>query len=290
MHPAALPDLFAGDSLVVAGRYAGAGPVTLRLSGRRLGAAEEQTFNVTLPESEPGNTFIRRLWAGRRIGYLLDEIRLRGESQEVIAEITDLARAHGIITPYTAWLILEDEARRDVPVPQRTLQALDRDASAREAARFGLERFREEKAGPKSGEAAFANARAQNALKFADRLSAQIAPALAGTAGAVAEYSMAAGAGARAASIRSGLDQILLTASATRQVGRKTFVQNGPVWVDTAAQSVKTAPRRVVFGSDEYFRLLRAHPEAGGYFALGQQIVLLLDGVLYEITPEEPAS
>lgn len=291
MHPSALPDLFAGDSLVVTGRFAGAGPVALRLSGHRLGAAEEQTFNVTLPESEPGNTFIPRLWAGRRIGYLLDELRLRGESREVIAEITELARAHGIITPYTAWLILEDEARRDVPAPQRTLQALDRDDGAREAARFGLERLREEKAGPKSGEAAFANARAQSALKFAGSLSAQIAPALTEAAGAVAGYSAAESGGtARAASIRSGLDQILLTASAARHVGRKTFVQNGPVWVDTAAQSVKTAPRRVVFGSDEYFRLLRARPEAGGYFALGQQIVLLLDGVLYEIIPGGPAS
>ena len=49
------------------------------------------------------------LWATRRVGYLLDEIRLHGENAELRDEVTVLARKYGIVTPYTAYLIVEDE-------------------------------------------------------------------------------------------------------------------------------------------------------------------------------------
>ena len=52
------------------------------------------------------------MWASRRIGYLLDLIRLNGENKELIDEVTSLAREHGIITPYTSYLIMEDEEIR----------------------------------------------------------------------------------------------------------------------------------------------------------------------------------
>ncbi len=54
----------------------------------------------------------RHLWASRRIGYLLDLIRLNGEDKELVDEVTTLAREHGIITPYTSYLIMEDEEIR----------------------------------------------------------------------------------------------------------------------------------------------------------------------------------
>jgi hypothetical protein len=47
------------------------------------------------------------------VGYLLDEIRLNGESQELIDEIVLLSRRYGIITPYTSFLILEDNPSGD---------------------------------------------------------------------------------------------------------------------------------------------------------------------------------
>ena len=71
-----------------------------------------------------------RLWATRRVGFLLDEIRLHGETSELRDETTELARKYGIVTPYTAYLILEDEERRDVPVASRSLQQMSADAPA----------------------------------------------------------------------------------------------------------------------------------------------------------------
>ena len=61
------------------------------------------------PEESLDSEFIPRLWATRKVGYLLDQIRLNGESQELVDEIIALSKRYGIITPYTSFLILEDE-------------------------------------------------------------------------------------------------------------------------------------------------------------------------------------
>ena len=69
------------------------------------------------------------------MGYLLDEIRLHGESAESRDEITELARRYGIVTPYTAYLIVEDETRRNVPLPMQSLPQFHADHAARKCRR-----------------------------------------------------------------------------------------------------------------------------------------------------------
>ena len=54
--------------------------------------------------------FIARLWATRKIGHLLSQIRLHGESQELVNEVVALSIRYGIITPYTSFLVEEPEA------------------------------------------------------------------------------------------------------------------------------------------------------------------------------------
>jgi len=44
---------------------------------------------------------------------------LHGENAELRDEVTELARKYGIVTPYTAYLIVEDERRREVPLRDR---------------------------------------------------------------------------------------------------------------------------------------------------------------------------
>src|SRR5262249_12931057 len=61
------------------------------------------------------NSFIPRLWASRKIGYLLEEIRLHGESAELKDEVIRLSKEHGILTPYTAFLVEEPGSRPPDP-------------------------------------------------------------------------------------------------------------------------------------------------------------------------------
>ncbi len=109
IHPTALPDLFSGDQIIVFGRYDGSGDSVIRLTGDVNGKKREFVYEGTFPAEQADNTFIPRLWATRRVGYLLDEIRLRGENAELKDEVIRLSKEHGIMTPYTSYLVLEDD-------------------------------------------------------------------------------------------------------------------------------------------------------------------------------------
>jgi Ca-activated chloride channel family protein len=140
IYPHELPDLFKGDQLVVFGTYGKPGKGAVTLTGKVNG--EEQRFaqDVTFEEkTDSSREWIAKLWATRRVGYLLDEIRLRGESREVKEEIVELARRWGVVTPYTAMLIIEDERQRNVPLAQRSMREMEFDRVAGENARQGLD-------------------------------------------------------------------------------------------------------------------------------------------------------
>src|SRR5207245_4864886 len=105
--PRRLPDLFAGSQILLFGRYKDAGRGTVRLTGRVDGQERVFTYPVQFPDTERENGFIPRLWAGRKIGNLLEEIRLHGENAELKDEVVRLSKAFGIPTPYTSILVEE---------------------------------------------------------------------------------------------------------------------------------------------------------------------------------------
>src|SRR6266704_614379 len=77
MYPAELPDLFKGDQLVVTGRYTGSGEVEAKLTGIANGREQTFTYKVRFDDRNSTHEFVPRLWATRRVGFLLDEIRMR---------------------------------------------------------------------------------------------------------------------------------------------------------------------------------------------------------------------
>jgi Ca-activated chloride channel family protein len=109
LYPKEIPDVFKGTQVLVFGQYTGGGQADVRLTGKVGGQEKSITYRRELPSSESGNDFLPRLWATRKIGYLLETIRLEGEKQELVDEIVALAKKYGIATPYTSFLILEDE-------------------------------------------------------------------------------------------------------------------------------------------------------------------------------------
>ena len=109
VYPRTLPDLFKGSQLVLVGRYRGRGPLKAVLTG--LSGRQEKRFVLENVRTETGERydFLPRLWATRRIGYLLEEIRLRGSDTELVEEIRRLGLKYGIVTPYTSFLVTERE-------------------------------------------------------------------------------------------------------------------------------------------------------------------------------------
>ena len=111
MLPSVPATLFQGQEVLLAGRYSGGGTHTLTLSG--LSGGEPRDFSVTADfpkHARPADGFIGWLWASRRIGALLAEIRLVGQTAERVAEVVSLSQAFGIVTEYTAFLGASERA------------------------------------------------------------------------------------------------------------------------------------------------------------------------------------
>ncbi|MGZ5454161.1 MAG: VIT and vWA domain-containing protein, partial [Candidatus Aminicenantales bacterium] len=109
VYPRVLPDLFKGSQLILVGKYSGDGPVSIVMTGK---AGREGKRFVLESRPLPGSdkfSFLPRLWATRRIGYLLEEIRLQGQNKELVDEIRRLGLKYGIVTPYTSFLVTEKE-------------------------------------------------------------------------------------------------------------------------------------------------------------------------------------
>jgi Ca-activated chloride channel family protein len=105
LYPQQLPDLFQGSSLLVTGRYRAQGSeVTVRVRGRAGERIREYIYTFDLEESG-GQDFVPRLWATRRVGELLDRVRVEGESAALIEEIRALGLGYGIVTPYTTFVV-----------------------------------------------------------------------------------------------------------------------------------------------------------------------------------------
>jgi Ca-activated chloride channel family protein len=246
-YPQPLPDLFAGTQLVMVGRYREGGTVDIVLSGQVND--QSQTFRYPGVEfrKSGGTDFIPRLWATRKIGYLLNQIRLHGENREMVDEIVELAVRHGIATPYTSFLV---DDRADVLTREGRETIVEQEVQASRAAPAEA-----------SGQAAVQKSQDVDAME-----RAQSAPAAPMTGLPVS------GGG--------------YTGPVLRTIGAKTFVLRNQVWTDTAFDPTRMTTSKINFGSERYFDLLAEHPEWGPYFAAGQRVIVLLDGQAYEIVGE----
>ena len=181
-------------------------------------------------QTDSSREWIAKLWATRRVGYLLDQIRLHGESAELKDEIVTLARRWGVVTPYTAMLIIEDERRRNVPVAQRSMREMEFDNRAASNSAAGMDSLRSRDA---TGSQAVANSINTSGYKMAQNLQ---------SAGEVAQQSSSHAnfADQSGAALAKGPDAPS-AAPAGSQSGRRLA---GGAAVDAAAVAVVERGRR----------------------------------------------
>jgi Ca-activated chloride channel family protein len=105
-YPSELPDLFEGGQIVWVGRYRQSGRTAIKITGKVNGELRSFEFPAELEDSNKGSThdYIERIWATRRVGYLIDQIDLSGQNRELVDELVSLSTRYGILTPYTAFL------------------------------------------------------------------------------------------------------------------------------------------------------------------------------------------
>jgi Ca-activated chloride channel family protein len=248
VYPRTLPDLFRGTQLALVGRYrneADLRDVAIRLSGQ---GTPMRTFSYPgqrFPLRAEENDWLPRLWATRRVGWLMEQIRSNGEQKELVDEVVQLGTRYGIVTPYTSYLALEPGEHEGQP-PQPVLRDI---------------------AAPAAGNRGVPAPQAPDAMR-------------ATTGAAAVQQSRAA----------RGLQETTVVRADSfanvQHVGDKTFYLREGVWTDAEIRADTHLPETAVtFGSDDYYALLSRTPALARYFALGEQVAVVLDGRIYRVRP-----
>lgn len=115
-YPQFLPDLFHGSQLVLVGRYRDAGATTAILTGKAGDEEPQYSYKLDFAAETDREefAFVARLWAQKKIGWLIEQVRINGEQKELVDEIVALSKRYGIMTPYTSFLAEEDVDIQDV--------------------------------------------------------------------------------------------------------------------------------------------------------------------------------
>jgi Ca-activated chloride channel family protein len=153
VFPREVPDLFGGTQLLLIGKYQGSGDAQIGVYGQMDDAAKAYEFLATFPAAAMGEPTLPRLWAGRKIAFLLDQIRVYGESGELVEEVIALSRAYGIITPYTSFLVEEGEMTDEAAADAVYRAAAPASGASAVQAATVLRGLAESEAAPEAGEA-----------------------------------------------------------------------------------------------------------------------------------------
>lgn len=248
MYPRKLTDIFKGTQMTLIGRYknnADLQNAALRLTGKS--GREAKTFNypnLDFPLRAEQNDFLPRLWATRRVGWLIEQIRSNGEQKELRDEIVDLGTRYGIVTPYTSYLATDgsEKDRRDLS------------ASISRARKMKLP---------------------------ANRPAPTSVDAMTGV-GAVQESKKAQAQ--QMAYIIGGEDDETIKTGVIKKVGAKTFYLENDVWIDSEfKEETKLAEVKLSFASEAYFDLIAKEKQLAQFFALGEQVVVVWKGKVYRI-------
>lgn len=264
IYPKVLPDLFAGSSLMLFGRYDKPGAVKITVTGKVRGLPFSFTKAGVIPEHNDKHEFIPTLWATRKVGWMLEEIRLRGESEELKSEIVMLARKYGIITPYTSYLIIEDEQQQQAngrlgisaPRPVIFNSIVTEETNLSKADYESMKQV--------SGRGSTRSGNELRDMNFATTMPAQ-----------KRVYSQAVTADQNKGFVSNGYAN---SNTNVRNAAGRAFYFDGNVWNE--AEPSKTSTKKIVkFGSSDYFSLLQTMPEAKEILSLGRNVNFTYKGV-----------
>ncbi len=260
-----LPDIFTGTQLIVLGRYQGSGEVKVILRGTAGDQKKSFVLTTRLPDSGEEHQFIAQLWASRKIGYLLDEIRLHS-NQELIDEVVRLSKKYGIPTEYTSFLA--DERKTEAELQKDMLQMRQQSGEAADVT---------------TGAYSVAQSSNSNSSKNAAQAPGMLNMPAGGRANAQQLGTMAANRRI-GGTYQDAYDRTVIVAN-VQNVASRTFYQRGEFWEDAGLMPDQKAMQIKQF-SDAHFKLLKAYPKLAQYSTLGNVRAILANNNAVEIGPK----
>jgi len=296
VYPRDVYDLFAGEQLVLVGRYKRPGNAKIVVQGKVGDEVSKFDFPAELTEKSKDESyaFVEKLWAMRRIGEIIDELDLKGKNDELIQELVALSTKHGILTPYTSFLADEN------PPPQLATGPA-----------WGVERARQalRQLDVAEGRAGFAQRAEKKFLQeatIAPQSSGFAMPAPAadggfgygrggggmGGMGGMGAAAAPAGQGGPAVRYRDIESDREVAVESVQIVGNETLYKRGSQWFAASVKDVDLTRdadkvQTVERFSDDYFQLVAANTPAENTVLArqqaGEELIVRLRGQIYRI-------
>ncbi len=262
-YPRKITDLFKGMQMTIIGRYKNTNDlkdITLRLTGKA--GRESRMFsytNLDFPMRSDENDFLPRLWASRRVGWLLEQIRSNGETKETRDEVVELGTRYGLVTPYTSYLATDGSMANAPRSDQFQLDGVSSGISARAAEMLPKGPDFSSLLKAKTGADAVRMSKKQNTMQQNTQVVAR--------------------------DDKDEKEQIIIRNTAKNQfVAGKNFINLNNIWFDSEYTDIAKLPEvSIKFASDEYFTLIANERDLAKYFALGEQVVIVWKGKVYRI-------
>ncbi len=310
-YPRSVKDIFQGSQVLLLGKYKGGGSAHLNVTGKVNGVPKSYSFPVSFAAQEADHTYLPRLWAMRRIGYLTDVAKANGDNREVVDEIVALSKKHGIITAYTSFLSTDpNEGRgggvRPMPAMEATMRRRsssiaieDRRPGSGFNAGFGGNRANGKPvtmASPApSAPMSFGGGPGIAYDEAADKgmSSRFFAKKSEASASLARQIAMAPSNGAVAVAREKELNKMKTKelvqdrdskSSGMKWIEGKTFYLKDGFWTDSALlEGTHREPQVIQFGSSQYFDLVKKHPGITRFLGAGPKVIILFEGMCVKI-------
>lgn len=269
--PATLGDLYHGQQLIIAGKFDQPMTGAVKLTATRSGKPVEYVWRSVAFTHTAEATYVPTIWAGRKIAFLIDQIRAHGETKEMVEEVITLSQEHGIQTPYSSWLVNPEQGPIIVrsgmmEYPWQRSSGFDGAAGGAGGRREAESRLRAVGARviqqPSGPPAPVANAYVLR--ESLSKVSGESATGLARQNAIMRDQRSKDESGRLAAALL-----------AQRQIGAQWYNRIGQFLVDDRLGE-ETPLITVKFGSAAYFDLVRGKPQLKAAFAADRNLVVFV--------------
>ncbi len=265
IYPVKIPDLFHGERLTILGRYGADAEVVIRMTGNRNGKQMKYNFTTSLPARESENDFISKLWANRKVSHLLSEIRFRGEIPELVESVRSLGQEYGIVTPYTSYLVTEQERELTLLSSRPDINMTGQRLMRQQQSRKKQATLDEESVG--------------STVYLQSLMSLPAAPA-----GSSGKNAVIASKAIKNLESSEKEQDMLLT---VRRLDERTFCFKEGIWREDLLADSSRADIVLPFLSEAYFDFLRKNSAVKRILALGENVIFEWDGQIVKVYEEK---
>jgi Ca-activated chloride channel family protein len=109
LYPSKIPDLWAGQPILIHGRYTKGGLDTIIIRGELVNQPYQQKLRVRLSSEEENNAAIATIWARQKVHNLMNKMVQRGQTPQLIQEVQKLGLKYRLMTKWTSFVAVEEK-------------------------------------------------------------------------------------------------------------------------------------------------------------------------------------